>query len=193
MLKAKQLLALLFCLHSGDIGAQDTVTQMPHHVPLVLRHSGHPFVLDALPFAPGTAIRIRTADGRVSHGPLISVSRDTVRFGAPNATRAMRVSGDAIVSVDYKLQPRERRYRVVGAVAVGMLTGALAGAAIGMNWPVNSGCPRDDLLCMPANGIHRANHGLVGMLSGYVGGGILGGVLGHRSANSWKPYASVPR
>jgi hypothetical protein len=178
-----RFLPLVLCLVGSTAAAQAAQT-----APQVRSPDGRPFVLGALPFVPGTPIRIRIADGRLVEGQLVSSGDDTIRVTNDIAGR-VALATDTIAALDYKLGARERRNHTFRGIGIGAAAGGLIGGVIGAAMPVHKPCSPGESLCMDFSGLDRMANAGGGLLLGLVVGSVAGGLLGHADGKQWKPYA----
>lgn len=141
----------------------------------------------ALTLAPGTAIRARFADGRVTQGILRASSADSIALGHDSISPPTSFALTSVSGVDRALNLTERRRATQRAMMLGTVFGTVAGGALGAIMPVKSGCG-STTNCLDLSGIEQAAN----MLAGSVVGGLLGLAIGHSVGNDATGWVPVP-
>ena len=172
----------------ATVGSTPALTaQDPPRAPAVSTPQGRPFALGALPFARGTPIRLLLSDGKLIQGPLRGSTADTIEITS-GAGRYIVVPTSSVGALDYQLDAKGRRNRLITGFAVGGAVGGILGATIGAAVQQKSDCTPGSL-CDSLDDLDRLANAATGLLIGGAVGGILGGVIGHQSGKQWKRYA----
>jgi len=112
--------------------------------------------------APGAHVRVQLRGGGRASGSLLSVRRDSLVLGPPEAPRAVALA-------DVERLWERKHASVAGAIVVGAIGAVSAGGTLYLIWSI---------ICW--NGCHpgAGTMGLIGAVAGGLGGAAIGGALG---------------